>query len=61
MGPDGLHVFGRLDADRFIRLLRKSGERWTSLASDAPMSRVFFMRHDEKFLRHVEWALATSQ
>ena len=60
LGAVGIYVTGRDHVDGVFCLLRTSCESGTPVAVVASMSGLSLVRNDEKFLRHVEWALGGS-
>jgi hypothetical protein len=60
LGAAGVHVFSRPQRGWFFRVVRASCKHGPSLVAVTSMSRLFVLRNDEKFLRHVKWALGAS-
>ena len=61
LGALGVYIVGRPDVGGFFRLVRPRCECGPSVAAIVSMRGLCVLRDDEKFLRHVERAVGTSE
>ena len=60
VGP-GVHTHDCYYVGWVIRVVRTRHKYGPPMAAKTELSRLFVMRNDEKFLRHVKWALGASE
>ena len=61
LGPLGVDASSRLQFGWLFLLVRAGRNCGSSMAAVASLPRLFVLRDDQKFLRHVKWSLGPSE